>query len=109
MMTDHLRQVMERLGQLPEPVQERFATELEVDLDREEAQERKVSSAEQAEYTAQGDQEEPETFPGYPLGVNPLEKYIGRLVDRFPHLSDDEALAMEAAGEIPDDDTQERQ
>lgn len=92
MITDHLRRVMEQLSKAPAPVQERYAALIEEGL------------AQEAAHAAQPQEEE--AFPGYPLGANPLEKYYGRLVDRFPHLSDDEVLAMEAAGEIPDDDAQ---
>jgi len=97
-ITEHLHQVMERLGKLPAPLQERYATEIEVDLDRAEAQEPSLERN-----PTHAVQEEPETFPGYPVGVNPLEKYMGQVVDRFPDLSDDEVLAMEAAGEVPND------
>lgn len=92
MITDHLRRVVERLSKAPAPVQERYAALIEEGL------------AQEADQAAQP--LAPETFPGYPLGANPLEKYYGRLVDRFSHLSDDEVLATEAAGEIPDDDSQ---
>ena len=38
MMTDHLRKVMEQLADQPEEVQEKYAAELELDLDlREQA------------------------------------------------------------------------
>ena len=101
MITEHLHQVMERLGKLPAPLQERYATEIEVDLDRAEAQE--PSLERNPTHAVPEEPEEPETFPGYPVGVNPLEKYIGQLVDRFPDLSDDEVLTMEAAGDVPND------
>lgn len=92
MITDHLRQAVERLSQAPAPVQERYATLIDEGLEQESAQTHQP--------------QEIQTFPGFPLGLNPLEKYYGRVVDRFPHLSDDEVLAMEAAGETPDDDAQ---
>lgn len=36
MMTEHLRKVMEQLAQQPEEIQERYAAEIEVDLDLQE-------------------------------------------------------------------------
>lgn len=98
MMTDYLRKVVDRLSRLPAPVQDQVAAEIEGELDQRE---RRVTPAPDPSQEPQ----EPEMYPGYPLGVNPLERYIGRLVDRYPHLSDDEVLAMEAAGDLSDDDT----
>jgi len=42
----------------------------------------------------------------YPLGVNPLERYIGIATDRYPHLTDDEVLAGEAGGELRHEDAE---
>jgi len=39
-----------------------------------------------------------------PIGVNPLEKYIGRWVAKRPELSHDEFLAQEALGERDGDE-----
>jgi hypothetical protein len=36
MMTEHLRKVMEQLAEQPEEVQEKYAAEIELDLDLEE-------------------------------------------------------------------------
>ncbi|HUY75518.1 MAG TPA: hypothetical protein VMV29_02030 [Ktedonobacterales bacterium] len=44
--------------------------------------------------------------PAYPLGVNPLERYMGMATDRFPHLTDDEVLAAEAGGYLRDGDAE---
>lgn len=98
MLTDYLRKVVDRLSRLPAPVQDQMAAEIEGDLNQRE---RRVAQAPDPARESQ----EPQPYPGYPLGVNPLERYIGRLVDRYPHLSDDEVLAMEAAGNLSDDDT----
>lgn len=97
MITDYLRKVVDRLSQLPASVQDQLAAEIEGDLDQREG------SAAQATSPSQ-ERQESQTYPGYPLGVNPMERYIGKLVDRYPHLSDDEVLALEAAGDLPDDD-----
>lgn len=37
-----------------------------------------------------------------PIGVNPLERYVGRWVAKRPELSHDEFLAQEALGERDD-------
>jgi len=42
-------------------------------------------------------------FSSVPVGVNPLEKYMGRWeATRFADLTDDEVIAWEAAGEHGD-------
>lgn len=50
-------------------------------------------------------QAEQQTKQEVPIGVNPLEKYVGRWVARQPELSHDEFLAREALGEAADDAT----
>ena len=48
MITDHLRKVIDRLSQLPAPIQDQYATAIEIELEQAEQAEQAASPADEA-------------------------------------------------------------
>lgn len=75
MMTDYLRKVIERLSHLPAPVQDRYAAEIEVDLNQEE---RRAASAPSTPATEEAI---------YDPATDPLASFIGSAHSGTPDLA----------------------